>query len=168
MSINREKPHILVLPEDDANRQIANGFLFAPNLNARSIQILPVAGGWRKVVKKFKSVHVSKMKTHSKRRCVFLIDFDQKKQLGFKERLGQIKKEIPKELIDRVFVLGVLSEPEALKKATKMNYEKIGEALVEDCPNNTSELWEHELLEHNKPELDRMLEKIKHFLFKDS
>jgi hypothetical protein len=27
MSINKHLPHFLVLPEDDANRQIANGFI---------------------------------------------------------------------------------------------------------------------------------------------
>ena len=27
MSVNKYQPHVLVLPEDDANRQLANGFL---------------------------------------------------------------------------------------------------------------------------------------------
>jgi hypothetical protein len=27
MSVNKYHPHVLVLPEDDANRQLANGFL---------------------------------------------------------------------------------------------------------------------------------------------
>ncbi len=26
MSVNKYKPHVLILPEDDADRQIANGF----------------------------------------------------------------------------------------------------------------------------------------------
>lgn len=26
MSVNKERPHVLILPEDDANRQLANGF----------------------------------------------------------------------------------------------------------------------------------------------
>jgi hypothetical protein len=45
MSINKHRAHILVLPEDDANRQIANGFVLDPNLNDRAIQILPPSGG---------------------------------------------------------------------------------------------------------------------------
>lgn len=44
--MNRFKPHLLVLPEDDANRQIAVGFLLEPALRLRSIQILPPARGW--------------------------------------------------------------------------------------------------------------------------
>jgi len=35
MSPNQYQPHILVLPEDDANRQIANGFIQAPNPGTR-------------------------------------------------------------------------------------------------------------------------------------
>lgn len=51
--MNKYKPHVLVLPEDDANRQIANGFLLNSNLNRNAIQILPIAGGWLKVVDTF-------------------------------------------------------------------------------------------------------------------
>lgn len=32
--MNKYRPHVLVLPEDDANRQIANGFLLAPALRS--------------------------------------------------------------------------------------------------------------------------------------
>jgi Zn/Cd-binding protein ZinT len=61
MSINKYHKHILVLPEDDANRQIANGFILDSNLNDRAIQILPPAGGWTKVIDFFKNTHVSRM-----------------------------------------------------------------------------------------------------------
>ncbi len=59
MSINKYKRHILVLPEDDANRQIANGFLLDPNLDVRAIQILPPSGGWKKVLNSFMDNHLS-------------------------------------------------------------------------------------------------------------
>jgi len=39
MSVNVYKPHVLVLPEDDADRQIATGFLLDPSLKPRNIQI---------------------------------------------------------------------------------------------------------------------------------
>ncbi|QEI40683.1 hypothetical protein BMF77_01255 [Dolichospermum sp. UHCC 0315A] len=42
MSINKNKPHLLILPEDDANRQIVNGFIQNLNVNNRAIQILPI------------------------------------------------------------------------------------------------------------------------------
>ncbi len=78
MSINKYKSHIFVLPEDDANRQIANGFLLTLNLNTRAIQIQPSVGGWKKVVEKFKSDHISGMLKYPKRMNVLLIDFDEK------------------------------------------------------------------------------------------
>lgn len=53
MRNNKHKPHILVLPEDDANRQIAIGFTQDPYLNGWAIQVLKPAGGWKKVLDKF-------------------------------------------------------------------------------------------------------------------
>ena len=43
MSVNKFRQHVFVLPEDDANRQLANGFLL--DLSVRQVQILPEAGG---------------------------------------------------------------------------------------------------------------------------
>ena len=53
MSGNKYRPHICVLPEDDANRQIANGFLTNFNVAMKSINILPIANGWRRVLEDF-------------------------------------------------------------------------------------------------------------------
>lgn len=49
MTTNRYKEHVLVLPEDDANRQLAVGFLNHPSLDARRIKMLPPLGGWAAV-----------------------------------------------------------------------------------------------------------------------
>ena len=38
MKVNKEQPHLLVLPEDDANRQIVNGFINHLNVNKSAIQ----------------------------------------------------------------------------------------------------------------------------------
>ena len=62
MSINKHRPHILVLPEDDANRQIANGFILDLNLDRRAIQVLPEARGWTDVVDKFTNNYASTMR----------------------------------------------------------------------------------------------------------
>lgn len=160
MSVNRYKPHILVLPEDDANRQIAAGFILDPNLNAWAIQVLPPVGGWKKVVDDFREVYAPVMKGYPERRIVLLIDFDQK----YEKRLSCVK-DISPELVDRVFVLGSLSEPEDLKRNIGKSFEKIGEALSQDCVNNTRHLWGHDLLKHNESELDRMILSVKPFLF---
>ena len=165
--INRYKPHLLVLPEDDANRQIANGFILNSNVNEFAIQVLPIADGWGKLVDKFKDDHVSLMRRFPRRMMVLLIDFDRQG-----ERLSYVKSQIPEALQDRVFILGVLSEPEDLKRIKKKfesigtgKLEQIGETLANDCSNNTNELWGHDLLKHNKTELDRMILSVKPFLF---
>ncbi len=81
MSTNKYKAHILVLPEDDANRQIANGFVLHPNLNERAIQILPAAGGWTKIMHAFRTVHAHQMKQYHERRIVLI-----REVIGFKPR----------------------------------------------------------------------------------
>lgn len=160
MGLNKYKPHLYVLPEDDPNRQIVNGFILNPALNERTIQVLPVIGGWKKVVDKFKAVHVHEMHKYPERRMLLMVDFDRQKK-----RLSQIRNGIPSQLIDRVFILGTLSEPEYLKTNLKKSYEDIGNALSQDCVDNTRTMWEHDLLKHNRTELDRMILAVKPFLF---
>jgi hypothetical protein len=162
MSVNKYNKHILVLPEDDANRQIANGFLLDPNLNDSAIQILPPLGGWTKVLNFFKDNHVSGMYKYKDRMMLLLVDFDQDEK-----RLGNIKNKIPDDLKERVFVLGVQSEPENLKKniANLNTFEDIGKNLAQDCVNETDKIWGHDLLKHNRNELDRMISSVKPFLF---
>jgi len=53
MAVNVYKPHLFVIPEDDADRQFAVGFEFDFRLKLRAMQVMPVAGGWLKVVDKF-------------------------------------------------------------------------------------------------------------------
>ncbi|MDZ8087818.1 MAG: hypothetical protein RMY16_19960 [Nostoc sp. DedQUE12b] len=160
MSINKHRPHILVLPEDDANRQIANGFILDLNLNRRTIQVLPEARGWQDAVEKITTNYASTMRQYPERMIALLIDFDEDK-----DRLIYVKQQIPDDLENRVFVLGVLSEPESLRRDINKNFEKIGEALAKDCSDNTNELWGHDLLIHNKTELERMISSVKPFLF---
>ncbi len=64
MSVNKYYPHLLVLPEDDANRQLANGFLLDPSLMARRIQVIEEVGGWMQVLEHFISDHVNGMDRH--------------------------------------------------------------------------------------------------------
>ncbi len=161
MSTNRHKLHILILPEDDANRQIATGFILNESLNQRAIQVLPSAGGWKRVVEKFKDDYISTMLQYPNRMIVLMIDFDNDQEA----RLSFVKHEIPDYLINRVFVVGVKSEPENLKREIRKTFEGIGEALANDCSDNTNKTWSHALLIHNKVEVDRMISLVRPFLF---
>lgn len=159
---NKYIPHVLVLPEDDANRQIANGFTLHPSLNSRVIQVLPPPGGWSRVVESFCSNQVTDLRRYAERRMVLLIDYDGQ----FPQRLDDIREQIPDDLLERVFILGVLSEPEELKRDLRHpGFEKIGEALADDCSQNTQNMWGNHLLRHNHDELERLIQDVKPFLF---
>ena len=93
MSVNNYRPHLLVLPEDSANSEMANGFLLNSNLNERLIQVLPFARGWITVVDKFIDDHVSKMRLYPDRMIALLIDFDEKEN-----RLDYVMTRIPSDL----------------------------------------------------------------------
>jgi hypothetical protein len=158
VSVNRFLPHILVLPEDDANRQLANGFL--RDVSTSQIQVLPEAGGWTIVRDRFSSYYVAQMRQYEQRFMVLLIDFD-----GNVDRLESLRTVIPKDLFDRVFVLGALSEPEALRQASLGSYETIGKAMAGDCRNGTHAIWSHQLLNHNSGELSRLGHALHDILF---
>ncbi len=160
MSVNKFEPHLLVLPEDDANRQLVNGFITSPNLKIKAIQVLPVACGWENAVRTFLNEEIQKLRTYNQRRFLLLIDFDEDL-----ERRNEISSQIPEDVSNRVFVLGVLSEPERLRVMLGMNYEKIGASLADECYRNKRRLWAHKLLAHNEAELARLNESVRRFLF---
>jgi hypothetical protein len=152
MSINRYKPHLLILPEDDANRQIAVGFFLVQPFTGSNRQILPLARGWPGIRDSFDSQYNSRLQQFPECIIALLVDFDNKEK---ENRLEQVKRDLNPSFLDRVFVLGVTSEPEKLKK-TLGSYEKIGKALAKDCLEGTTHTWSHELLAHNLPEIERL------------
>jgi hypothetical protein len=162
MSVNKERPHVFVLPEDDANRQLANGFFLDYTLSnrRRSFQVLPEVGGWRDVLERFKSEHTIEMDRNPNRFMVLLIDFDNQQ-----DRLATAKAAIPERLTDRVFVIGAQREPEDLKKANLGSYEAIGLKLAKDCREESDSTWGHPLLQHNESELARLREHVRPILF---
>ncbi len=168
---NKNNPyvqHILVLPEDRANEEIANGFNNILDLYSRAIQVERPSGGWGKVVDNFTKNHVSAMRIFTKRMIVLLIDFDDyndPNKSNYQERLSYIKSQVPEDLQERVFILGSRTAPEKLRSEMKLSFESIGESLAKDCAENTNRTWGHNLLKHNEEELKRMILFVKPFLF---
>lgn len=154
MPVNKFLDHILVLPEDDANAAIANGFVEHVD-KIRQIQILPAAGGWCAVCEAFAANHIAAMRKYPKRLMVLLIDFDDQKN-----RFEQVVRHIPPDLHERVFVLGSLINPEVLKRALSMRGEDVGRALANECRLRDDGLsgptWGHQMLAHNLAELQRI------------
>lgn len=160
MSVNKHLPHVLVLPEDDANVQLANGFQLDPLLDTRRMQILEEVGGWREVLNRFTEDHVAEMNRYASRFMVLLIDFD-----GREDRPNEVRAAIPSHLRERVFVLGAWNEPEDLRINLGCSYEEIGSAMAKDCRDNTDKTWAHHLLRHNFNELERLREFVRPILF---
>jgi hypothetical protein len=77
-----------------------------------------------------------------------------------------MKKIIPDELMNRVFVIGAWSEPEDLRKARLGTFEEIGFKLAEECRSDSKSTWDHELLKHNADEVVRMASVLRPILFR--
>jgi hypothetical protein len=158
--MNKERPHVQILPEDRANEELANGFGLDPGVDLRRYEVLKPAGGWAKVLDEFSQVHVTAMSNNQARYMILLIDFDKNSS-----RLQTAKSRIPANLLDRVFVIGVWSEPEKLTNAGLGKLESIGMELAKECRESTPLRWNHELLQHNAEELKRMTPILKPMLF---
>lgn len=157
---DKYRPHLFVLPEDDANSRIAIGFHIEVD-SIRQMNVLPVAGGWAEVVNRFKSDHISELGRYPTRYMVLMVDFDKKS-----DRLKKVKDAIPEHLMGRVFVLGSWSEPEDLKREKLGTLESIGQALAKECRDKTNNLWDHSLIKHNAAEVERIPSIVLNILFK--
>jgi hypothetical protein len=159
MSCNREIAHILVIPEDDANRQMANGLhmLVDPG-RQRQLQVLREVGGWRRVLKTFEEEYIVYLTKYPASHVVLLVDFDQQE-----ERFLEAKKCIPQDFADRVFVFGVWDEPEAMKELGTP--ETVGRLLATDCRDRTDYTWSHSMLKHNVDELSRIRKTVCDVIF---
>lgn len=156
MSANKYLPHLLVIPEDDANRDIVTGFRNHHSVKSWQIQVENVAGGWKKAADTFVEEYAKPMKEKFEMRHVLiLIDFDEREN-----RFEYVRNMIPEDLRNRVFIMGYQDEPERVRAATGLTKEKLGEALAEACASGTDGLWANEILVHNRPELQRMRETI--------
>jgi len=162
VSVNRLAPHLLILPEDDANRQLANGFLRNPSLNLRAVAALPYSGGWAKVCNDFVTTYVPILRKYPLGHIVLLIDFDNKVE----ERLRYFRERFPEDLAGRVYLLGTLDEPEPLRVDRGISLEKIGAELSDACFDESWEHWSHEFLRHNESEVLRLVENVRPFLFR--
>jgi len=162
MSVNRERPHLFVLPEDARDRQLAVEFWAQIDPDKqRQMFVLDEVGGWIRVLDIFESDYVKGMDSNTKRYMVLLFDFDGQ------DRVNTAKARIPVHLADRVFVLGAWTDPEHLKPDLGP-YEKIGFDLAADCREGTDNTWGHRLLRHNAGEIERLRERVRPILFSTS
>ncbi len=100
------------------------------------------------------------MQRYAKRHMVLLVDFDEKPA-----RFSEMTKDIPKDLAERVFVIGVNPDPEELPRAGLGSKEDVGTKLAAECYDETRNVWNHDLLRHNASELERMTTLLRPILF---
>ena len=154
--MNKYQPHVFVVPEDDRNRQIANGFELHDSIDERRIQVMPPAGGWKKVLDTFTDEYIPHLRQNGCAHVVLLIDFDNQHNARHK----QFSSSIPEDLRGRVFVIGAQKTPEDLKQSLNKRYEDIGQALADDCDRDASDVWGHGQLHHNESERVQLRETV--------
>lgn len=159
--MNRYAPHVYVIPEDDADRQIAVGFISQHRVQDARIKVVPEAGGWRNVLKTFQDEYVQTLRAYPHAHVVMLIDFDG----YFAERRVEFENTIPDDLKARVFVLGSKGTPETLKRVLNKSFEAIGKALADECDDGSTSLWDHEQLSQNNADRLRLVQAVKPFVF---
>lgn len=159
--MNKHQPHVYVIPEDDSDRQIANGFVLHNQVDGRRIQVVPPPGGWLKVLETFRNEYIPRLRQYNGAHVVLLIDFDHQVE----RRKDRFKTAIHDEFKARVFLIGSQDEPETLRNALNASFEEIGKSLAEDCSTGNSVTWDHEQLRHNEEERQRLVQIVKPFLF---
>ena len=132
---NKFKWHIVVVPEDQATRQLGNGLSNAFPSIINRIKLLREAGGWPDAIA---TINDLKLDKYPKRRVLLIIDLDlDANRLGFIRSQPEISK-----YNNRIFILGSFQAVEQLKTVCGDNdLENVGQKLGEDC-----NFWNHPLL----------------------
>lgn len=167
MGVNNYQPHLLILSEDDAYKDMANGFFTHFAIISSGVHIAKPAGGKAKLLDFFLQTHVTAVRKYQQRHVLLLLDLDG--DLGCRPN---IVKQIPTDIHERVFFLCSLNEAENIKKDLGSGkFEAIGEKLAEVCytdayahaqPGNP---WLCPQLEHNRDEVERLARAVRPFLF---
>lgn len=165
MSTNKYQPHLLILPEDDAYRDMANGFVKHFAIILRKIQIEKPARGWLDLLECFSKEYVQGVRTYPERHILLLLDLD-----GQSERGSRLFDKIPIDIKDRVFFLCGLNEAEDIKRELGSgHFEVIGERLAQSCYDvahaNSNSPWLCQQLQYNKDELVRLATVVRPFIF---
>jgi len=163
VSINNNTPHLIVLAEDDAVREVMLGFLLDVQVLEYQVKVLRPAGGWRKTFQQFVSNYQPTMNTFEHRHVLILIDCD-----GDVERIPRLMNDVDAAVRDRVFILGSRDEVEDLSRELRCDKETIGKRLARDCVEGNDECWNNTQLVHNSGEVRRLTVAVLPFLLQQA
>ncbi len=162
---NKYAPHVLVVPEDAAVRDVVNGFVERV-VNSRAIRVERPAGGWSEVQEAV-AADIYGLSDNSLRQLVVVVDFDTDPRRG-----DAIRSASPGCIADRVFVVGPMGEIEDLRRDLVQagiigpnTLEAIGRLLADECRDGTTSIWTHDRLRHNEPTYRHMLATLRPILF---
>ena len=124
------------------------------------MQVMPVAGGWEKVVNQILEIYVPKVRSNPNTHVVGIIDCD-----NHPDRIAVQLSQVPDDVRERVFLLGTLDDPQAFKRSVKLTFERIGIQLVDECFHKSLKLWRHAQLTHISDEIDRAAATLHPILF---
>jgi hypothetical protein len=155
--VNKYRPHLLVLCEDQATHDIATGF---NDKVTGAMEVRKPLRGWPHVLQEFQDVYIPWLRQHPHCHIALFIDFDN----VYETRIQQFQGAIPQDITDRVFILGACDEAETVKNASGLSLSKIGMKLADECVENTSQLWVHAQVQHNATERQRLHAKCAVFL----
>lgn len=158
MAVNRYKPHVVVLPEDDATRSLVVGF---SDHCSGPIDLKLSQGGWPKVLAEFEHRYVKYLRTYADAHVVMVIDYDD----DFASRLTLFQAAMPADVAARVYVLGALTEAETLKNQQALKYGPLGAIMADECRTQLPVLWNCPQLVNNQAELQRLMLQVRPFLF---
>jgi len=159
MAVNRYKPHVCFIPEDDADRQFVIGFRSHHSVNVAAIDLREPAGGWEYVLDLFGNEFIPRLKRYAGAHVVLVLDFD---EAG--NRRAVCERRIPDELKPRVFLIGAWSTPETLRADLNLPLDRIGERAAANCLADDG-FWNHPHLAHNTAEVARMTPALRPILF---
>jgi hypothetical protein len=162
---NAYQPHVMIVPEDAACRDVANGFVLRVDRD-RAVQVLPPMDGWANVRDALVR-DAFRLARFPERRLVVIVDFDN--DLG---RAEAVMGGCPDAIKDRVYIVGARDEVEDLRSSLVAQgrldpntLEGIGRLLAADCRHEAVVTWSHDMLGHNEAQYERMRTDLRALLF---
>jgi hypothetical protein len=141
---------------------MVNGFSTLLEINERQFYVYDLARGWERGKETLLKLSKGYMREYPSSYALLIVDFDRNAHRG-----SEIKNQIPEEVRDRVFVVGVLNEPVNLKNSTGMKFEQLGLQIAEGCKDSNIDFWERqELLAHNVDEIRRLSKAVRNLFFR--
>lgn len=159
MSVNREKPYLIVLFEDDAYKDLFMGFEFSMQ---KQISQRPVCGGFDSVhllLTNEKSILLKELNKFPKAYVLALIDADSDNYPhSQKGKIDTLKTAIDVKYQDRVFIIGSKIEAEDIKQVIigQGKWKTVSQKLEDSCKNDHCQLWQDDMLKHNLDEISRL------------